>query len=611
MDVDIPRDLDPEIRADTVATEKAYSQDLQRQGKWVHLWRIVGQFSNISIFDVESADELHEILWNLPLFPYMTIEPAMSAVSATPPSLPESVQQWHCEMSETFGGLCPESSVDAAPVGTVSGVSLGDVGAFDISGSPQILRRSARAAKRHGSDLLKICTVRTGSAILRQSDRELTAPPGAMILYDVEHSYALRFDGHWSCTVMTLPRSAVSLTERELNCALERTHDGRRGSGALLENFISGAVASQVDGSAAGLLGDAGVNLASAVLMQGSAPATPGRSTREEILRYALRNLDSPDLSVASIAGALHLSPRTVQRHFGDGDLTLSALIRRERLIRVRRDLTDVSLRGHSISILAARWCFHDAPAFSRAFKAEFGAAPSEVRNSPDPNAREPRIPGQSVFQIAFSSSRRAQVHEQRGPQRKLRIEELMTNLLAHQQWHGKIFDGQWIDGGGDTVESLEPATGEVLGVIGTATAADIDRAAHIASAAQPAWAATIGQARASVIRKAAQILEAERAEVERWLIREGGSVPGKAAFEVDLVISELWEASALPTQPFGHLLPASQEGRTSIGRRVPLGVVGVISPWNFPLLLAMRAVAPALALGNGVVLKPDVQTAI
>ncbi len=74
MDVDIPRDLDPEIRADTVATEKAYSQDLQQQGKWVHLWRIVGQFSNISIFDVESADELHEILWNLPLFPYMTIE---------------------------------------------------------------------------------------------------------------------------------------------------------------------------------------------------------------------------------------------------------------------------------------------------------------------------------------------------------------------------------------------------------------------------------------------------------------------------------------------------------------------------------------------------------
>ncbi|AHD21599.1 muconolactone delta-isomerase [Rhodococcus pyridinivorans SB3094] len=74
MDVDIPRDLDPDVRAETVAKEKAYSQDLQRQGKWREIWRIVGQYSNISIFDVESADELHEILWNLPLFPYMNVE---------------------------------------------------------------------------------------------------------------------------------------------------------------------------------------------------------------------------------------------------------------------------------------------------------------------------------------------------------------------------------------------------------------------------------------------------------------------------------------------------------------------------------------------------------
>ena len=74
MDVDIPRDLDPDVRAETVAKEKAYSQDLQRQGKWPHIWRIVGRYSNISIFDVESADELHEILWGLPLFPYMNVE---------------------------------------------------------------------------------------------------------------------------------------------------------------------------------------------------------------------------------------------------------------------------------------------------------------------------------------------------------------------------------------------------------------------------------------------------------------------------------------------------------------------------------------------------------
>lgn len=74
MDVDLPRDLDPAAREDVLAREKAYAQELQRGGEWAHLWRIVGQYANISVFDVESNARLHEILSNLPLFPYMRIE---------------------------------------------------------------------------------------------------------------------------------------------------------------------------------------------------------------------------------------------------------------------------------------------------------------------------------------------------------------------------------------------------------------------------------------------------------------------------------------------------------------------------------------------------------
>ncbi len=89
MDVAVPHDLDPEERATLVATEKARALELQRNGKWAHLWRVVGQYSNISVFDVESADELHEILWNLPLFPFMTVQVTPltehpSALSANP-----------------------------------------------------------------------------------------------------------------------------------------------------------------------------------------------------------------------------------------------------------------------------------------------------------------------------------------------------------------------------------------------------------------------------------------------------------------------------------------------------------------------------------------------
>lgn len=74
MDVSIPHDLDPDVKADTIAREKAYSQNLQREGKWLHIWRITGEYANLSVFDVASNDELHDILWNLPLYPYMKVQ---------------------------------------------------------------------------------------------------------------------------------------------------------------------------------------------------------------------------------------------------------------------------------------------------------------------------------------------------------------------------------------------------------------------------------------------------------------------------------------------------------------------------------------------------------
>jgi len=72
MDVDLPAGLPG--REDLLAREKAYSQELQRSGEWRHIWRVAGRYSNLSIFDVADNDALHELLWNLPLFPYMSVE---------------------------------------------------------------------------------------------------------------------------------------------------------------------------------------------------------------------------------------------------------------------------------------------------------------------------------------------------------------------------------------------------------------------------------------------------------------------------------------------------------------------------------------------------------
>ena len=73
MDVDLPADMDPQARTDLLAREKAYAQGWQRSGHWVSLWRCVGEYANLSILSVDSNEQLHEILWGLPLFPHMTM----------------------------------------------------------------------------------------------------------------------------------------------------------------------------------------------------------------------------------------------------------------------------------------------------------------------------------------------------------------------------------------------------------------------------------------------------------------------------------------------------------------------------------------------------------
>ncbi len=95
------------------------------------------------------------------------------------------------------------------------------------------------------------------------------------------------------------------------------------------------------------------------------------------------------------------------------------------------------------------------------------------------------------------------------------------------------------------------------------------------------------------------------------WLVRETGEIRARATHETRISVGEIREASALAGQPFGELLPTTERGRMSFAQRVPIGVVGAITPWNAPVILGIRVIAPALALGNAVIIKPDAQTPI
>ena len=178
--------------------------------------------------------------------------------------------------------------------------------------------------------------------------------------------------------------------------------------------------------------------------------------------------------------------------------------------------------------------------------------------------------------------------------------------------WDGKIFvDGEFRAPGGGTLAVLDKAAQEQLGSAGVASSADLDAAVRAAKAAQPGWAAEPYDVRAGVMRAAAAELQRRADEIATLLVRETGSIRGKADYEVGGAANELFEAAGLTSRPIAQVIPSHNPTRVSIAERLPRGVVGCITPWNFPLILGMRVLAPALALGNAVVLKPSQETPI
>lgn len=163
----------------------------------------------------------------------------------------------------------------------------------------------------------------------------------------------------------------------------------------------------------------------------------------------------------------------------------------------------------------------------------------------------------------------------------------------------------------GRELTDTDPWSGEVLARIPLAGPSDVADAYDAADAAQAQWAAALPERRAAVMRKAADILQARHAEIASWVIRESGGTAAKVEVELGVVRAGFLEAAGLPHHMEGRILPSDIPGKENRVYRRAAGVVCLISPWDFPMYLTNRTLAPALALGNAVVLKPSSNTPV
>jgi aldehyde dehydrogenase (NAD+) len=173
---------------------------------------------------------------------------------------------------------------------------------------------------------------------------------------------------------------------------------------------------------------------------------------------------------------------------------------------------------------------------------------------------------------------------------------------------------GRWrpADGrAGITVQDRNPYDESLLTEIAEASREDLDEAYRSAADVQRDWARALPGERAAVLYRAVEVIDRRYSEIVDWLIAESGSTRLKAEMQWRAVRNGTLAAAGMPARVAGRILPIDIPGKESRVYRRPLGVVGVIRPWNFPMHLTNRAVAPALALGNGVVVKPAEDTPV
>ena len=184
--------------------------------------------------------------------------------------------------------------------------------------------------------------------------------------------------------------------------------------------------------------------------------------------------------------------------------------------------------------------------------------------------------------------------------------------LVGRDNFSGQYIAGQWRPGNsGKTLVDTNPYTGQTLAEIAQASAQDLDAAYQAAAQAQKAWANVLPAERSALFLRAIGVLDQRRDEIIDWLIHESGSTRLKATMEWGAVRGGMLGAVQLTSRVEGRILSVDIAGKESRVYRTPVGVIGVISPWNEPMHLTHRSVAPALALGNAVVIKPAEDTPV
>jgi AraC-like DNA-binding protein len=308
--------------------------------------------------------------------------PGMSTVFDTASVAPaERFEGWQEAASRCFFPMAIRPRIRGPFAGRLVGHELPTIDVFRVAAAPNDCLRTPETIAAGDPEQLQLHMLRRGRCEVEQDGRQDVLTTGAMTTLDSSRPWAIRAVEPFELLVVAVPKALLRPFGDALSRRTARTIRADSGIASLTVPFALGLADRLEDGSIGegrDELGETLLGLLRALALEGR--EAPARALLAKAKAHVERNLGDPRLGPASIAAALFVTPRHLHRLFEGEGCTVSEWIRRARLERCRRDLSDPALAGETILAIATRWGMPDAAHFSKVFRAAYGCSPREYR---------------------------------------------------------------------------------------------------------------------------------------------------------------------------------------------------------------------------------------
>lgn len=300
--------------------------------------------------------------------------------------LVHNFESWHQLVSGAFVPLLSEQAPQPASrgfQGSLRSHHFGEMVLTEINSDPHTVQRTDTLIRNGGAGLFKINLQTCGYGLLIQDGREVILTPGTLAIYDTSRPYTLTFDQTFSSHVLMAPHSTLALHPDRISAFTATALNTLSPLGGSVANFLHHTLPTipQLRKSTGSQLIQNGLNLLNTTFSDLLGPEKqPQEEKLTDILNYLDLNLSDPDLTPARIARANFISLRTLHQLFEGTGATVATTLRNKRLERCRAELADPTLSQRPVSLIGARWGFHDPAHFSRAFRTLFGTPPGQYR---------------------------------------------------------------------------------------------------------------------------------------------------------------------------------------------------------------------------------------